>query len=218
MIAKLTGVIDSVGQNNVVVDVNGVGYLVFASSRTLAKIGSVRGTAVSLLIETIVREDQFSLYGFADAVEKEWFQILFTVQGVGAKVAQAILSTVNPEQLAVVIASQDKSVLQQADGVGGKLAARIVTELKEKAGKMALGQAAQQKVQDARGQGKGAKGAAAPLVDVPKSVSNDAVSALINLGYGRAEAFGAVANVVRLMGDDLPLSDLIRESLKELSA
>ncbi|MBI1214233.1 MAG: Holliday junction branch migration protein RuvA [Alphaproteobacteria bacterium] len=217
MIAKLTGVIDSVGQNQVIVDVNGVGYLVFASSRTLARIGSARGTNVSLLIETIVREDQFALYGFADAVEKEWFQILYTVQGVGAKVAQAILSTVDPEQLAVVIAAQDKSVLQQADGVGGKLAARIVTELKEKAGKMALGQAAQQKVQDARSStGKGGK--AAPLVDIPKSAGNDAVSALINLGYGRAEAFGAVANVVRLMGEDLPLPDLIRESLKELSA
>jgi Holliday junction DNA helicase RuvA len=103
--------------------------------------------------------------------------------------------------------------------VGGKLAARIVTELKEKAGKMALGQAAQQKVQDARSQtgGKTGKGSAA-LVDVPRSVGNDAVSALINLGYGRAEAFGAVANVVRLMGEDLPLGDLIRESLKELSA
>jgi Holliday junction DNA helicase RuvA len=219
MIAKLTGVIDSVAQNSVIVDVNGVGYLVHASSRTLAKIGSVRGTAVSLLIETIVREDQFTLYGFADSVEKEWFQILYTVQGVGAKVAQAILSAVNPDQLAVVIAAQDKSVLQQADGVGGKLAARIVTELKEKAGKMALGQAAQQKVQDARSQtgGKTGKGSAA-LVDVPRSVGNDAVSALINLGYGRAEAFGAVANVVRLMGEDLPLGDLIRESLKELSA
>lgn len=217
MIAKLTGVIDSVGQHHVVVDVNGVGYLVFASSRTLAKIGSARGTAVSLYIETIVREDMISLYGFADALEKEWFQILFTVQGVGAKVAQAILSAVNPEQLAVVIAAQDKTVLQQADGVGGKLAARIVTELKEKAGKMALGQQAQQHAQTARTQGAKA-GKAAPLVDIPKSAGNDAVSALVNLGYGRAEAFGAVANVVREKGEDLPLSDIIRESLKELSA
>ncbi len=213
MIAKLTGVIDSVGLHHVIVDVNGVGYLVHASARTLARIGSVRGTPVGLLIETIVREDQITLYGFADAAEKEWFQILCTVQGVGAKVAQAILSAVSPEQLPVVIAAQDKTALKQADGVGEKLAVRIVTELKEKAGKMALGAAATQKVESARG-GK-AKGAA---IEMPKNISNDAVSALVNLGYGRAEAFGAVANVTRQLGDDLPLGDLIRESLRELSA
>lgn len=212
MIAKLSGLIDSVGTNYVIVDVNGVGYLVYASARTLARIGSAKGTAVSLLIETHVREDQITLYGFADAAEKEWFLILCTVQGVGAKVAQSILAAVPAEQLPVVIASQDKSAIKQADGVGEKLAVRIVTELKEKAGKMALGAAATQKVQAARGQaGKG-------VVELPKSANNDAVSALINLGYGRAEAFGAVANVVRERGDDLPLGDIIRESLKELSA
>jgi Holliday junction DNA helicase RuvA len=167
---------------------------------------------VSLLIETHVREDQITLYGFADAAEKEWFLILCTVQGVGAKVAQSILAAVPAEQLAVVIASQDKAALRQADGVGEKLAVRIVTELKEKAGKMALGQVATQKVQAARGQ------AGVEMKNLAKSPSNDAVSALINLGYGRAEAFGAVANVMRQMGDDLPLGDIIRESLKELSA
>ncbi|MFH1158351.1 MAG: Holliday junction branch migration protein RuvA [Pseudomonadota bacterium] len=215
MIAKLTGLIDSIGTNNVIIDVNGVGYLVYASSRTLSRIGSVKGTPVSLLIETHVREDQITLYGFADAAEKEWFLILCTVQGVGAKVAQSILGAVPAEQLPVVIASQDKAVLRQADGVGEKLAVRIVTELKEKAGKMALGQAATQKVQAARGSvGKGA-----PALDaLPRSASNDAVSALINLGYGRAEAFGVVADVLRNKGDDLPLGDIIRESLKELSA
>jgi len=212
MIAKLTGVIDSVGMNQLILDVNGVGYLVFASSRTLARIGSQKGTPCSLQIETVVREDAFLLYGFADPVEKEWFQILCTVQGVGAKVAQSILSVVQPEQLPLVIASQDKAVLRQADGVGDKLAVRIVTELKEKAGKMALGAAATQKVAEVRGK------AAKTGVELPKSVSNDAVSALINLGYGRAEAFGAVANVMRDKGDDIPLGDLIRESLKELSA
>lgn len=215
MIAKLSGLIDSTGTNYVIIDVNGVGYLVYASSRTLSRIGSAKGTPVSLLIETHVREDQITLYGFADAAEKEWYLILCTVQGVGAKVAQAILGVIPAEQLPVVIASQDKAALRQVDGVGEKLAVRIVTELKEKAGKMALGQAATQKVQAARGQtGKGA-----PVIEgLPKSASNDAVSALINLGYGRAEAFGAVANVLRLMGDDLPLGDIIRESLKELSA
>lgn len=214
MIAKLTGVIDSVSQHNAIIDVNGVGYLVAASARTLARIGSTKGTPVSLHIETIVREDAFLLYGFADPAEKEWFQILCTVQGVGPKAAQSILSAVSPEQLPLVIASQDKSVLRQADGVGEKLAVRIVTELKEKAGKMALGAAAQQKVLDVRAKA-GKKGGA---VDMPQSASNDAVSALINLGYGRAEAFGAVANVVRDRGDDIALGDLIRESLKELSA
>lgn len=215
MIAKLSGLIDSVGTNYVIIDVNGVGYLVYASSRTLSKIGSAKGTPVSLLIETHVREDQITLYGFADAAEKEWFLILCTVQGVGAKVAQSILAAVPADQLPVVIASQDKAALRQAEGVGEKLAVRIVTELKEKAGKMALGQAATQKVQAARGQtGKGA-----PAVEgLTKNASNDAVSALINLGYGRAEAFGAVATVMREHGDDLPLGDIIRESLKELSA
>jgi holliday junction DNA helicase RuvA len=212
MIAKLTGVIDSTAQNHAIIDVNGVGYLVHASNRTLSRIGP-KGTHVSVMIETIVREDAFLLYGFADAAEKEWFQILCTVQGVGPKAAQAILSAVSPEQLPLIIASQDKTALRQADGVGDKLATRIVTELKEKAGKMALGAAAQQKVSEAR-----AKAGKGGTVEVPKSASNDAVSALINLGYGRAEAFGAVANVVRDHGEGIALGDLIRESLKELSA
>lgn len=209
MIAKLSGIIDSTGMSRMVIDVNGVGYLVHVSSDTLSRVGSAKGTPISLFIETIVREDQISLYGFAQAAEQEWFQILCTVQGVGAKVAQAILGAIPAERLPVVIAAQDKAALRAVDGIGEKLAVRIVTELKEKAGKMALGQAASQKVHAAR------KGA---IMDVPKSVSNDAVSALINLGYGRAEAFGAVANVVRDRGDDVPLPDLIRESLKELSA
>lgn len=209
MIAKLTGLIDSTGPHHVIIDVNGVGYIVYASAKTLSKIGSSKGTPVSLLIETIVREDSFTLYGFADAAEKEWFQILCTVQGVGAKVAQAILGAVSADQLPMVIASQDKAALKQTEGVGEKLALRIVTELKEKAGKMALGAAAQQKVTTAR------KGGA--VIDMPKSASNDAVSALINLGYGRAEAFGAVAHVTQ-GHENMPLSDIIRESLKELSA
>lgn len=212
MIAKLTGIIDSTAENTVIIDVNGVGYLVHASGRTLSRIGG-RGVNVSLLIETIVREDQFTLYGFADAAEKEWFQILCTVQGVGAKVALSILSAVPPEQLPVAIASQDKSALRRADGVGDKLAVRIVTELKDKAGKMALGAVATGQAAAATGKAKGG-----PLVDLPKSASNDAVSALINLGYGRTEAFSAVASVLRDRGDDTPLADLIRESLKELSA
>lgn len=203
MIAKLTGLIDSVGTNFAIIDVNGVGYLVYASARTLSRIGSTKGSHVSLLIETHVREDQITLYGFADAAEKEWYGILCTVQGVGAKVGLSILSAVSPEKLPSVIAAQDKSALRQADGVGEKLAVRICTELKEKAGKMVTGHVTPLAV----------KGGTA--VKMP---SNDAVSALINLGYGRTEAFGAVASVMRERGDDLPLGDIIRESLKELSA
>ena len=215
MIAKLTGLLDSIGTNYVVIDVNGVGYIVYASSCTLSQIGSVKGMPVSLLIETHVREDQITLYGFADAMEKEWFLILCTVQGVGAKVAQAILGVIPAEQLPVVIASQDKSVLRQSEGVGERLAVRIITELKDKAGKMILGQAATQKVQATQGQeGKGSS----VLESMSGNVSNDAVSALINLGYGRSEAFGVVAEVLRQKGDDLLLGDIIRESLKELSA
>ena len=215
MIAKLTGLLDSIGTNYVVIDVNGVGYIVYASSCTLSQIGSAKGMPVSLLIETHVREDQIKLYGFADAMEKEWFLILCTVQGVGAKVAQAILGIISAEQLPVVIASQDKAVLRQSEGVGERLAVRIITELKDKAGKMILGQAATQKVQATQGQeGKGSS----VLESMSGNVSNDAVSALINLGYGRSEAFGVVAEVLRQKGDDLLLGDIIRESLKELSA
>lgn len=214
MIAKLSGVIDSVGINWAVIDVNGVGYLTYASNRTLSRIGSKAGTPVSLLIETIVREDAITLYGFCDVVEKEWFQILCTVQGVGAKVALSILSVVDPDQLPLVIAAQDKAVIQQADGVGPKLAVRIVTELKEKAGKMALGAGATGQAREAT-VGAPATGSQKGL---PKSASHDAVSALINLGYGRAESFGAVANAARQLGEEAALQDLIREGLKELSA
>lgn len=211
MIAKLTGQIDSVGADHAILDVGGVGYLVHASARTLGRVGAARGAGVSLLIETVVREDQFTLYGFCDAAEKEWFQILCTVQGVGPKAAMSILSAVSPEQLPVVIASQDKTALRRADGVGEKLAVRIVTELKDKAGKMALGGAAV----SAPVKTGGARESVAAL---PKTPANDAVSALINLGYERAEAFAAVAGVVQARGEGVALSDLIRESLKELSA
>jgi len=208
MIAKLTGIIDSVGSSHVVVDVNGVGYLVFASGRTLSRIGSEHGTPVSLLIETIVREDSFNLYGFADNHEKEWFNLLCTVQGVGAKVALLILSVIDAERLAVVIASEDKAAIQQADGIGPKLATRIITELKDKAGKIAMGENAFKS---------GIKGKAG-AVKIPVSNSNDAISALINLGYGRAEAFGAVTNVVARLGEDTTVDKLITEGLRELSA
>jgi holliday junction DNA helicase RuvA len=205
MIAKLKGTVDTVGSGYLVLDVGGVGYLVHASNRTLSRIGSVTGTAASVLVETVVREDQFTLYGFCDATEKEWFQTLCTVQGVGPKAALAILSAVDPLQLPVVIASQDKAALRRADGVGDKLALRIVTELKEKAGKIALGAAATGQAQSAR----------APSAPLPGGAANDAVSALVNLGYDRAEAFTAVSKAARAH-DGAALPELIRESLREL--
>jgi len=210
MIAKLTGIIDSVASNYVIVDVNGVGYLVYASGRTLAKIGSDYGTPVSLLIETIVREDSLTLYGFADVHEKEWFNLLCTVQGVGSKAALMILSAIAAENLALVIASGDQAAIKQADGIGPKLATRIVTELKEKAGKLAMGESAFKVSCAGKTQGSVAK--------MPVSSSNDAISALINLGYGRSEAFSAINNVVARLGENAQVGDLIREGLKELSA
>jgi len=173
MIGKLTGIIDNIKGNQLLLDVNGVGYIVFASGRTLSKIGT-KGDTCSVLIETNVREDHIHLYGFADAIEQEWFMILTKVQGVGAKVGLAILSVASPNDLSLAIAAQDKAVFTQADGVGPKLGTRIVTELKDKVGKIDLSPAAQ-----------------SPSSNTP--VSNDdntheALSALVNLGYGRSEA------------------------------
>ena len=211
MIAKLTGIIDSVAGNHVIVDVNGVGYLVYSSGRTLSKIGSEHGINVSLLIETVVREDSFTLYGFADAHEKEWFNLLCTVQGVGAKAALLILSAIPAEKLAMVIASEDKAAIRQADGIGPKLATRIITELKDKAGKIAMGENAF-KASGIKSQSSGG------VSKMPVSNSNDAISALINLGYGRSEAFSVITNVVARVGEDAEVNELITEGLKELSA
>ncbi len=203
MIGKLTGTIDSISGIHVLLDVNGVGYVVMCSARTLRQIGPAK-TPASLLVETHVREDAINLYGFADAEEQDWFKLLTTVQGVGAKVALSILSTVSPEQLAQVIAAQDKSALTQADGVGPKLALRLVTELKDKV--PAFGQPIATI--------HGAKAAASG--SMPNSIASDAVSALVNLGYRRAEAFGAVAAAGR-NNPQAKLDELIRMSLSELS-
>ena len=137
MISKLTGKIDSFADNHLILDVQGVGYQIFASARTLSRIGQV-GDGASLLIDTHVREDHIHLYGFADAAEQRWFRLLTSVQGVGAKVGMAILGACPPDKLALAIASQDKALLTQADGVGPKLAVRILTELKDKAAKISL--------------------------------------------------------------------------------
>lgn len=211
MIGKLSGIIDSFGENHLLLNVNGVGYLVHASSRTLSRIGQ-EGDPTSLLIETIIREDAFLLYGFAEKAEQEWFKLLTSVQGVGAKAGLAILAVCPVDRLATIIAAQDKAAIQQADGVGPKLALRVITELKDKAGKIDLS----------------TKSVDSPVgVSVDKSETpqdetltnafdNDAVSALVNLGYGRADAYTAVLKAKDKANDNL--QDLIRAALKELSA
>jgi holliday junction DNA helicase RuvA len=202
MIAKLTGILDHIGPEGAVIDVHGVGYLVFASTRTLGQLPSSGGPA-RLLIETHVREDHIHLYGFADAAERDWFRLLTTVQGVGAKVALAILSAVAPDELTLAIVSQDRTTLARADGVGPKLAARIVNELKDKVGGLALAATN--------------AGAPAPQAANDPGATGDAVSALVNLGYRRAEAFGAVAAASRRLGGEAKVDALIRAGLQELS-
>jgi holliday junction DNA helicase RuvA len=200
MIAKLTGVVDSKTADGAVVDVAGVGYLVFGSARMLNRLPAAGG-AVSLFIETHVREDHIHLYGFIDAAEREWFRLLTTVQGVGGRVALAILGVLSPGELTQAIAAQDKTTLTKAPGVGPKLAGRIAIELKDKVGGIAFGPVA----------------AVAAATETSGPVA-DAVSALVNLGYRRAEAFGAVAQAVRRLGANAALDALIKAGLKELSA
>jgi Holliday junction DNA helicase RuvA len=203
MIAKLTGIIDSIGDGYVVVDVAGVGYLVFCASRTLARLPA-RGGSASLLIETHVREDHIHLYGFADDAERAWFRLLTTVQGVGARIGLAILSVLGPDDLARAIAAQDKASVARANGVGAKLAQRIVTELKDKVpGFDSL---------------PAAPAAAGEVVVNGTGAASDAVSALVNLGYRRLDAFGAVVSAQKALGPEAPVADLIRAGLKELSA
>ncbi len=206
MIAKLTGILDSAREGQAVIDVNGVGYLVFCSARTLASLPP-RGQAASLAIETHVREDHIHLYGFANDAEREWFKLLTTVQGVGAKVGLAILSVLSPTEIAQAIVAGDRTAVARADGVGPKLAQRVVTELKDKAG--SIGLAHGMPVATATF-GKPAEGAE------EDAELADAVSALVNLGYKRVEAFGAVSSASRKLGRKVAAADLIRAGLKEL--
>ena len=199
MIAMLSGLVDQRAADSVVLDVNGVGYLVFASTRTLGRMPA-RGQPLRLLIETHVREDHIHLYGFADEAERGWFRLLTTVQGVGAKLALAVLSVLAPDALATAVMAQDKAMLTRAEGVGPKLAQRIVIELKDKVGGIVLGPGA-------------AKGAAA----VPEGSAADAVSALVNLGYSRSDAFGAVAEAAKRLGESAKIDALIRAGLQELA-
>ncbi|RAX40059.1 Holliday junction branch migration protein RuvA [Rhizobium tropici] len=203
MIGKLKGTIEEIGEDYVLVDVHGVCYVAYCSARTLSKLGSV-GEACILFIETYVREDQIRLFGFMTALEREWFNIVQTVQGVGAKVALALLSTLTPAELANAIALQDRAAVSRAPGVGPKVAMRIVTELKNKAPAFA-GDAANIGLKQELGEGV----AAAPVAD--------AVSALTNLGYSRDQAANAIAAAMKAAGEGADSAKLIRLGLKELS-
>ena len=195
MIAKLFGLVDSVYDGFLILNVSGVGYRVFCSSRTLSKLPSI-GEATTLFIETQVREDHIHLFGFADQAEKEWFNILTDVQGVGAKVALGILSALRPNDLQVALSMGDAKALTTAPGVGPKLASRIVSELKGKTTLVGVS------------------------FDVPETSSSsgvlaEAVSALVNLGYGRSEAGMVVASILK-ENEKIEVGELIRLSLKEI--
>lgn len=204
MIGKLKGVIDEIADDHAVIDVHGVGYVVFCSSRTLGNLGG-EGEAAVLLIETYVREDMIRLYGFGSQLEREWFRLLQNVQGVGAKVALAVLGTLTPPELANAIALRDLAIVSRAPGVGKKVAERIVTELKNKAPAFAGDASGTIGLKQELGEGV----ASAPV--------SDAVSALSNLGYSRDQAANAVAAALREAGEDADSAKLIRLGLKELS-
>jgi Holliday junction DNA helicase RuvA len=205
MIARLKGLIDETGTDWLVVDVGGVGYLVFCSART-ARAMPKRGEPATLHVETHVREDHIHLYGFAERRERDAFRLLTTVQGVGAKVALALLGALSPDELVAAIVAQDKAPLMRADGVGPRLAARLLTELKDRI--VTLG--APLNVTAPR------PGAAQPAVAPPADgVAADAVSALVNLGYGRADAFGAVMRAHQ--AGSATLDALIPAALRELA-
>jgi len=204
MIGKLKGIVDSCGADYVILDVNGVGYQVHGSARTLSALPPP-GQPATLSIETHVREDQIKLYGFQTDIEREWFRLLQTVQGVGAKVALSVLGTLKASELATAIAMRDKAAISRAPGVGPKVAERIVTELKDKAPEFAT-------IDPAVAQLTGA------LEDMraPRPVA-DAVSALVNLGYGQPQAAAAIAAAARNAGEGADTATLIRQGLKELA-
>ncbi|QPC85792.1 Holliday junction branch migration protein RuvA [Mesorhizobium sp. NBSH29] len=205
MIGKLKGTLDEVDEDFCIVDVHGVGYVAYCSARTLANLPG-QGEAVTLLIETYVREDMIRLYGFQSALEREWFRLLLhNVQGVGAKVALAILSTLSPSDLASAIALRDIAMVSRAPGVGKKVAERIVTELRNKAPAYA-------------GEATGTIGLKQELGEgVAPAPISDAVSALTNLGYSRDVAANAVSAAMRTAGEGADSALLIRLGLKELA-
>ncbi len=199
MIGKLRGVVDITTEDHAIIDVGGVGYIVFCSTRTLLALPS-RGGQAELIIETHVREDHIHLYGFTSNLELEWFRNLTTVQGIGARIALAILSVLSPDQLITAIASQDKKAFTQISGIGPKLAERLLTELKSKA--------------------------KSPIIDISSGTKvissessgfvNDAISALVNLGYNRSDVYNTVTKLAREQ-ENAPVQELIRLSLRELA-
>jgi holliday junction DNA helicase RuvA len=203
MIGKLKGVIDSVDEETIILDVNGVGYLVSASARTLRALPAA-GEPTELLIETHVREDAIRLYGFLTAGERDWFRLLQSVQGVGAKVALGILGALSADALSAAVARQDKAMMARAPGVGPKLAARLVLELKDKAPALAPA---------------GFDHAEAGFERAPKlaKAAEDAVLALVGLGYGQPQAAAAVARISAQLGPAAETAALIRAGLKELA-
>jgi holliday junction DNA helicase RuvA len=200
MIARLRGRVDSLGEDHAVVDVGGVGFLVVCPARTLATLPGT-GEAVDLHIETQLRAESITLYGFRDPAERAWFRLLQTVQGVGARVALGVLSVLTPDQLARAVAAQDKAALTRASGVGPRLATRIVSELRDRLVDFPI---------------PGSAAASAPIAATGGAAA-DALSALINLGYGRSEAHAAIAKAAASLGDQAPVDALIRTGLQELT-
>ena len=208
MIAKLRGLVDSTGPEGAVIDVGGVGYLVFCSRRTLDRL--TVGQPATLLVETQMREDYIHLYGFLDLGEQRWFRLLTTVQGVGGRVALAVLGVLAPPQLATAIFAEDRAAITRADGIGPKLAGRIVAELKDKAGSLALGPS------DAIAATTG--GGAKQENPSGGGAVADAVSALENLGYGRSESYTVVVAAAERLGGGTAVEGLIAAALKALAA
>jgi Holliday junction DNA helicase RuvA len=199
MIGKLTGTVDAITDDTVILDVNGVGYLVQCPTSTLSRLAV--GARASLMIEMKVSEDAIKLYGFFAAEEREWFRLLQTVQNVGGKVALSVLSTLSPRELQRALALGDKAMIGRASGVGPKLALRIATELKDKAPAMMLH----------------GEGLVAAVAHAPRGPEGDAVSALMHLGYSQSLAAEAVARAVQALGEHTETSALIREALKGMA-
>jgi holliday junction DNA helicase RuvA len=198
MIAQLTGRVEALEDGRCIIDVNGVGYLVHASTRTLSAMPAPPQVA-RMLVETHLREDAILLYGFVDSAERDWFRLLTTVQGVGGKVALSVLSVLSPPDLTAAIAAGDRASLTRVPGVGTRLAVRLLTELRDKVGAMPSGAAI-----------------AAVTASTP-GIQEDTISALLNLGYRRQEVQSVVTRVIDRVGVTASLDAVLRDSLRELA-